>query len=370
MILICGFAENVFDTLYHSISTRWRPQHDIPYPFGDTRECLVHSSWIVDLDNDLVTLRKKGRNHYQIRLSQVLQKQTASVDDMHPMAPLLSPQLTTGRDFRNSTWHPEVTLTSHQSAFTVKLLNDLMYQWRHIFRAPYNDMTFRQLASAIIRIVTLDFAVKEIPHGRAGTGRVVWLADLPSWKPVSDHVIRFDRVSVVICQYSAHAMELIRDDLFKRRQLQRKTEDGSTPDNCVSIKYLVLSVREIFLFKTCTCRKHPSITTKPEGLFNGIDPPSERALAYLHMIAPRVQYRSSPLHALPLELQVMILRHASSGLVESARIGCAMSLGTPFQWKGYWGDIKNQNVFITRTSVTAVESQIWFDEYPGGLVYK
>ncbi|KAK2735682.1 hypothetical protein FQN55_002044 [Onygenales sp. PD_40] len=187
-------------------------------------------------------------------------------------------------------------------------------------------MTFRQLGSAIIRIVTLDFDVEEISNGRAGIGNVVSLADLPSRKPVSDHVIRFDRVSVVL-------------------------------------------LREIFLFKACTCRKHPSISTKPEGLFNGIDSPSERALAYLHMIVPRVQYRSSPLHALPLELQDMILRHASSGLVESARIGCAMSFDTPFQWRGYWGGIENQDDFFTKDSGMAVESQICFDEYPSGLVY-
>ncbi|EER40131.1 predicted protein [Histoplasma capsulatum H143] len=92
----------------------------VPYPFGDRRECLVYSSWVVDLDNDLVTLRKKDRNHYQIRLSQELP--TTPVD---------------------------------------------------VFRASCNDITFQQLATAIIRIVPFDFDAKEIYCGHAGTGRVV-----------------------------------------------------------------------------------------------------------------------------------------------------------------------------------------------------
>ncbi|KAK2748341.1 hypothetical protein FQN57_000999 [Myotisia sp. PD_48] len=283
--------------------------------------------------------------------------------------PLLIPQLSTDSYFRNSIWEPEVTpLTSYQSAFTVRLLNDLVYQWRHVFRGPYNDTTFRKLASAIFRIILSDFTVKEISSGRGGTaGRVVWLTDLPSWKPVPDRVVHFDHVSVVLCQYSAHAMELIRDDRARRQQ-QRRTEGSPSLNNCVSITYIVLSVREIFLFQTCHWPSHAGISTKPERLFNGIDSASERALAYLLMIVP--QCTPSPLHALPLELQDMILCHASSGLVESARVGCAMSLGTPFRWKGYWGQIERQNVFVARTPETGVESQIWFDEYHSGLVYK
>ncbi|EGC48646.1 predicted protein [Histoplasma capsulatum var. duboisii H88] len=149
----------------------------VPYPFGDRRECLVYSSWVVDLDNDLVTLRKKDRNHYQIRLSQELP--TTPVD---------------------------------------------------VFRASCNDITFQQLATAIIRIVPFDFDAKEIYCGHAGT-----------------------------------------------------------------------------------------------------------------------EYDSPP---------------CIFWLVESVRIGCVMALDTPFQWKGYRGDIQPQNVFMTRTYGMIVESQIWFDEHP------
>lgn len=47
-----------------------------------------------------------------------------------------------------------------------------------------------------------------------------------------------------------------------------------------------------------------------------------------------------------------------------------MALDTPFQWKGYRGDIQPQNVFMTRTYGMIVESQIWFDEHPSDLIYE
>ncbi|KLJ13268.1 hypothetical protein EMPG_11790, partial [Blastomyces silverae] len=52
------------------------------------------------------------------------------------------------------------------------------------------------------------FEVKEISHGRAGTGRGVWLADLPLWKPFPDNV------SSVLIRYS-----VVLYDRTKRRQL-------------------------------------------------------------------------------------------------------------------------------------------------------
>ncbi|KAG5296529.1 hypothetical protein I7I50_09732 [Histoplasma capsulatum G186AR] len=58
-------------------------------------------------------------------------------------------------------------------------------------------------------------------------------------------------------------MELIRDNRSKRRLQQKKR---AIQLRCVSIEYVVLSVRKIFLFKTWACTKHPSMNTKLERL--------------------------------------------------------------------------------------------------------
>ncbi|EGE86970.2 hypothetical protein BDDG_09921 [Blastomyces dermatitidis ATCC 18188] len=105
-----------------------------------------------------------------------------------------------------------------------------------------NNMTVsKTVPPPFIRIVTLNFDVQEISHGRAGIGRVVWIVDLPPWK------IRFDRVSVRWTWF-----EVVRDDRAKRRQLLRRwTAEGFAIDTCDILSFAKLV--------TCTCGSHPSM---------------------------------------------------------------------------------------------------------------
>lgn len=154
--------------------------------------------------------------------------------------------------------------------------------------------------------------------------------DLPRWEPSRSYIIHCARVRVVLSQHFAHAMDLVGKD----RRLRQQQNEANNPTNasCKSITYLILSIREIFLYQTCTCGVHKSQCTKPETLFNGTDSPSPRALAYLLMLAPPTSVSaSSPLHNLSIEIQDMILDSISTGQLEAARIGCTFSLGTPFQ---------------------------------------
>ena len=323
---------------------------------------------MIDLDNDLLTLRKKNAESRRIRLHKLLQKNPVSIAVMKQSYPIPLPESTPIKDFQNPTWDHKVNVTPLQMTFISRVLEDFVYQWRHVFRSRYKDITFRKLACAIVRILTLDFTVREITGGRTGTGRVVWVADLPQWKPIPDHIIHFGLVSVFLCQHFAHAKTLIQDDFGNRRRQHRSSNPSSS--GCVQRTYIVLSIREVFLYKTCTCG-HATMYTKPERLFDGVDGPSKQGLGHLLMIASSTSYSvSSRLHSLPLEIQNIILDDVSLGRVESGRIGCLLALDTPFQWKGAHGTIQRQEVLTTRPRGLFVESQIWFDDYLSGLVYK
>lgn len=342
------FTDKIFDVLYRSISSEWKLQGDIPYPFGDRRECLVNSSWVIDLDNSLVTLRKKNSIWYQIHLEETLQNRPASIADMKILTPLPPQQNESNIHFTNPTWEVDPIVSPRLVVFIGRLLNDFAHQWRHVLRSRYNKSTFQQLACAIIRIITLDFEIKEITGGRTGTGRVVWLADLPSWKPIYEYIVPLGRVTIIICQYLTHAMKLMHGDFG----LKRARNEAA----CMSITYIVMSVREVFLYKAWTCDDHEHVYTKPEPLFNGTDNLSEKALAYLLLAAPSDNIVSSLLHCLPLEVQDMIIDNMYPSRVKSALIGCLLSLGSPYRWQGPYGPISREEVFCTRTGQSAVES--------------
>ena len=98
---------------------------------------------------------------------------------------------------------------------------------------------------------------------------------------------------------------------------------GWTNLSCRKLTYLVLPVREMFLYEYCGphCRMHPPRYTKPEGLFDSLGEtpdPSDIGLRYLFMAAPAPLVPSSSdskasLHSLPLEIQGMILENMSPG---------------------------------------------------------
>lgn len=367
------FVESNFDALYYGISrSDWRMQYDIPSPFGDHRECLVSTVWTVDLDRDILTVQKKNLN-LRVPLDR-LRGGRIFISDMEPFEPPPLQTFNLSRNFPQPTWDPKLVGTQRQIMFVGKMLEDFSHQWRHVLRSRYNDATFRRLACGILRIVSLDFTVKEV-GSRPGGGVLVALENMPRWEPFPKRIIHLGSVSVVLCQHATHALPTLGEDLEQRRARYQLYSPPPPHDRvCQTITYLILSVREVFLYRVCTCNKHSPMYTKPEPLFNGTDKPSPRALGYLFMAAP-AQRQSSTLHNLPVEVQDSILGKISRGKVESARVGCMLSLGTPFKWErdnggGRGGMIQLQTVLTTKPYDVSVESQIWFDGFPSGLAYK
>ena len=133
--------------------------------------------------------------------------------------------------------------------------------------------------------------------------------------------------------------------------------------------YVVLSVREVFLYRASLSGQGAATRTEPEPLLKGIEPPSRRALEYL-LLATLPQSLVSHLHKLPAEVQDLILVHISAGPVEAARIGCQLALGSAFTWKSNDCVIKRQEVLNNKPQEFPVESEIWFGGCMSGLVYK
>lgn len=95
------------------------------------------------------------------------------------------------------------------------MLADFAFQWS-VLCGRYNNSTFRKLACAIIRIITLDFNVEEVTTSRLGTGGfLVWLHSLPEWQPFSEDIVRVGGVSIVISQHPRHAITLIRNNFHR-----------------------------------------------------------------------------------------------------------------------------------------------------------
>jgi hypothetical protein len=248
---------------------------------------------------------------------------------------------------------------SRRKSFIPKVLSDFAFQWRHVLHGHYNNSTFRRLAYAIMRIVALDFNVKEITHPRQGLGGfLVWVDDLPNWDLPSSHIYRFGDTSVVICQHAPHAISMIRNDFLKRAGL-------TTEPFRETLTYLILSVREVVLFRI---NKEVERHTKPHRLFNGQDPPSDEAIDLLQSVqqSPKL----SPLRKLPVELQDSILDEVSAGPIERARIGCLLDAGSNFGWACGNRIVEREEGRRNRTSQTPVESHVQFDGCDSGVAYR
>lgn len=322
--------------------------------------------WIIDLDNDILQLRKRKQDR-RIPLS-MLREGCVFVSRMElfDLPPL--PKYALIRGTMTPTWEPQSKATMRQTAFIRRILEDFSHQWRHILRSRYNDSTFRRLACAILRLVSLDFRVEEAISSRVGMpGPLVRLNDVPVWESFRDQVIRFDHVTIVLCQHLNYATIAIRRDLGGRQMRQNQRRRSKKISD--SVTYIALSVRDVFLCRASLNVKHAPMYTQPERLLNGIEPPSKRALEFLLMAAPPT-YLVSPVHNLPVEIQDMILREVSVDPIEAARIGCLFALGSAFRWENDGRLMTRQEVLNTETAGCPVESHIWFGGCGSGLAYK
>lgn len=324
--------------------------------------------WIFDLDNDSLQIHEKDRSR-RIPLCKLRQGPVSSTDlePYHP--PALARYHKIGEYLSEPTWDPEYDASEQQIAIIGRILEDFSHQWRHVLRSRYNDSTFRRLARAILRIATLDFEITEVASFRSAIpGSLVALRDLPRWEPFGNRIVHLGRIPIVLCQHLTHSISAIRNDFGPHGAHYRSKSTPHVAGD--SVTYLVLSVREVFMYKAYFDGFHnPPIYTKPEPLLDGIGVPSRRAIEYLLMAAP-CRSPATRIHNLPVELQDMVLKEVSAGPVEAARIGCMLALGSTFRWETGDHTISRQDTFASRSSSSPVESQIWFDGCFSGLAYQ
>lgn len=358
--------ESTFDALYSRVARDWHQQDDVVTPFNDRRWTHVGAVWTFDIDGDILRLDKKDRNLW-VPLNLIRQR-SITISDFEPY----EPPPTLAKHALQSVYaapcwkirRKEIDLQrlERRKAFVSRILADFAFQWRHVLYGRYNNSTFRRLACAIIRIVTVDFTVEEATLSRQGTGGfLVWIDKLPEWDFASGHIVRVGGTSIVICQHAPHAVTLVRKDFAKQIQ--------STPGSAdKSFTYLILSVRELILYRM---NSELERYTEPKRLFDGTHPPSDEAIELLlQATQTSTSAHVAPLHKLPIELQDAILDKVSAGPIESARVGCLLDAGSAFAWRCGKRNIEREEGRRSRTPWTPVESHIWFGGHPSGIAYK
>ncbi|KAF1840530.1 uncharacterized protein K460DRAFT_349078 [Cucurbitaria berberidis CBS 394.84] len=356
--------ESTFDVLYSRIARDWHQQDDVSTPSNDRRWTHVRTVWNFDLDGDILRLDKIDRNLW-VPLSLIRQR-SITISDFEPYEP--PPTLAkhalqsvySAPCWRMRRKEIDLQRLQRRKTFVSRILADFAFQWRHIICSRYNNSTFRRLAYAIVRIVTLDFTVEEATLSRPGTGGfLVWINNIPEWDFASGHIVRVGGTSIVICQHVPHAITLVRKDYAKRIL--------STPGSAdKTLTYLILSVRELILYRI---NSEVERYTESKRLFDGTYPPSEEAIEIL-LQATQTNILTTPLHKLPIELQDAILDKVSAGPIESARVGCLLDAGSVFTWRSGKRKIEREEGRRCRSSCTPVESQILFGGYPSGIAYK
>ncbi|KAI0543266.1 hypothetical protein GGR58DRAFT_15466 [Xylaria digitata] len=333
--------DSTFDTLYSRVASKWHQQDDIVIPFNDRRQYHIKTVWIFDLDKDIIRFEKKD-HHLQVPLH-LVRDRSVTISDFKPFeapAPLELefPSLLSPPYWNIRPKGLDLELLGRRRALLSRIFVDFAFQWRHILCSQYNDSTFRKLASAVIRIATLDFKVTEVTTARQGIGGyLVWIHNLPEWDPFNEHIIRAGGASIVISRHIPHAIALIQEDFSKTISNSVRTALAS-PDE--SRTYLVLTVREIFLYRI---NSESVRYTKSKRLFDGYHPPSDEALDVL-LQATQGSFPApiDRLHRLPTELQDLILDNVSAGPIERARVGCMLSFGSNFTWRCDGRDIERE----------------------------
>lgn len=356
-------AESTFHRLYSSFGQDWHQQDDIVTPFNDRRWSHVSAVWTFDLDRDVLHLDKKNRKLW-IPLD-TIRERSITIADLEPRK-ILSLQIGPSQmSFRPPYWRMRrrninTACLQRRKSLIPKILSDFAFQWRHVLAGDYNNFTFRRLAYAIVKIVALDFGVREVTLNRPGLGAfLVWINNLPEWNYPSSHIMRIGDTSVVICQHAQHAISLITQDYPKQSRC-------SPNDIKRSFTYLILSVREAVL---CRRDEEGPRYTEPARLFNGKDPPSDEAIELLlHAIQPSLKVPA--LRKLPLELQDAILDGVSAGPIERARMGCLLDAGSNFNWSCGGRTVEREIGRRSRVSDTPVESHVQVDGHDTGVAYK
>ncbi|KAH9865885.1 hypothetical protein J1614_009472 [Plenodomus biglobosus] len=355
------YTERTFNALHKHLPFTWNDKrYDTVNPFGDPRQLQYHALWTFDTQNDM--LRYTNADVFrQIPLALLRERGTGSLADMESLGGPVPALPEHTFDLEKRYWEPHAKVDSRTRAFAHRLLRDFNHQWRHILRNNYKFVTLRVLASAIIRLSTLDFNVQENTGGHGPRGVHVWITQLPAWNPVEGAIMHVGRACVVLCQDLHEGLSIVKQRVAAREL--STIEDSSTTDSVEKQPhYMILSVKYIMLCHgtDLASLKH----TAPVLLFNGdqgVGPPSDIALDYLLWATTSARpLIVTPLQWLPMETQDMILKHVSVGTVVAAQVGCMLGLGSPFLWEDGPLKVTLEERHVIRPSGSSVESQVWF----------
>jgi hypothetical protein len=131
--------------------------------------------------------------------------------------------------------------------------------------------------------------------------------------------------------------------------------------------YLALPVRHVLL---CRINIDTVQYMKPEPLFGGVTPASDRANEQFLMASQCSHPAGTRIHELARKLQDRILSHTSLRPVQAAQLGCPLNLGIPFTWPCGGRPIESLTHRTDRTEFSPVEQHTWFGDCFSGLEYR
>ncbi|KAI1422852.1 hypothetical protein F5Y12DRAFT_581420 [Xylaria sp. FL1777] len=316
-----------FDALYsYPHSSPWHRQDDTVNPYF-ARPNWIDAVWTFDLNLDALLLDRKD-SHRQMALC-LMRNRPVSVDDFKPYQPpnphralipyavplLLNPQQIA---FRGTCPKLCPVPTGRRKALAGKILADFLFQWRHVISGPYNHVTFYRLVTAIFRIATMRFSVREHTTKPQHLDPILAAPrNVPEWQIFSACIVPAGGTSVVICRNVEHALSLIRQNypsaLLNTEQSSLTSSDG---ENRI---YTILSVEDIMLYQINSASEGFIVS---ESLFNSRTGLSEEGLELLlqavHSHMPR------KIHIMPIEHHEAILSAMSKEAIERARVGCVL----------------------------------------------
>ncbi|KAF4631208.1 hypothetical protein G7Y89_g6918 [Cudoniella acicularis] len=350
-------------TVKKGIPVKWQEVYDTVYPYGDSRQCYFETVWTFDLDKDMLQFSKADRSG-RLPLD-IVRERPVTFSDFEPCEPPSPPLFNLTEYFPGPFWEPEIEAPARNKVFIRRLLNDFNYQWRHILRGTYNELTFRKLAYAIVQIASLNFRVIECTTSRPGIfGAVIGALDLPPWDALQEQIVPASHGWVVVTQNLADGVSLIEEHL---KSQEEQASERSSPQPKITGDYLILSIRHIILY----CAHENKLEwTMPEKFLDGASSGcSDRALELLISITYSNPPRNT-IHSLPIELQDRVLRYVSQGSVEGARMGCALGIGSPFSWTDGRMEIGSERSHRAWVPFRPIESEIYFGDYRSGLAYR
>ncbi|KAF5019473.1 hypothetical protein F66182_8512 [Fusarium sp. NRRL 66182] len=355
--LVGQATDKSFESIVSGVPVKWHETYAIIHPFGDIRSAGLESVWLFDLGTDTLFLRKKDQSS-SVDLCLARQRELNLAD----FTPLSSPDPADHIEqiVIHEPWEPDFECISKIKPVAGRVLRDFVYIWRHILRRPCNDVTFLQLARAIVSIAQLKFSVSDrtgFDHRQGGP--YVWIDDLPQWDMPNDNFIRAGASWFVLTQDVPDGIRLIQQHINKQNENEQL-------HNSSSENYAILTLRHIVLCRAC---ENDLKWTKPEVFFNSMETLSDRAIDMVLWAAysPPMPIQ---LNKFPVEIQDEILRFSCISSVGAAVLGCQLGLGSPLTWGNKDVRIELEECKRKRMEFSEPESRIFLEEGFTGVSYK